>query len=438
MASQSAQNAFTEVHNTLSKLTIACNIGFQEIGTDVSTTLRNLEAVDNIVKEIRNLVKDQDEKAAKKIEKKKINALVQEAKGQIIFKKIPTTMVKMAHIKFHLDDVLEYEWMPPSADGRFQSLWIRASGSNMMKNAITMKTDWARELPPNSQEKRMISNIMVEEVIPQEYQPLLKKLRSILVNLRENEERPATFIQKVRYNAATATLAVTYQRRNENSPGYRILGYVSNKEIEEREFREVPWYNVNTGELHGHLERGLSAAATGAIRKRTTEKMVNKHEQTVATGANKLPIRRGRDGANDYKYPEPHKIPASPINHYWSNRNLRNIYNTDDKGRVISRPKPKTTMPELHLEKKYTDEFKKASSWINTSYLLVQDEIQKLNPDVIYGYSDESNPEVQTLRIQLRGLLQDKCPSILKEPKQGNTEKLIEIIKKEINIIKQG
>ena len=91
-------------------------------------------------------------------------------------------------------------------------------------------------------------------------------------------------------------------------------------------------------------------------------------------------------------------------------------------------------MPKLKLQPKHGDDIGKPNTWISTSYLLIQDEITKMKTAVIYGEQEESNPEVITLRMQIDVLQQDKCPISLKEPTRENTNSLIKIMKREMNV----
>ena len=100
--------------------------------------------------------------------------------------------------------------------------------------------------------------------------------------------------------------------------------------MEGREFDNVPWYDIRTGQLQGRFnERPSAAAATGAIRKTAQRKPDNKHLQ-FASGSNIQPIRERGGGDSQHTYPEPHREPATPHNYYNSNRNQRKIDNKDD------------------------------------------------------------------------------------------------------------
>ena len=294
MTSNNCQIALGNVKNVISLVNNACKIGFKEIGTSINESLEKLGEVDAMMKELKCLIKDQNDRIARKDEKEKIEALVKEVRGQILFKKIPTILRDTAHDKLHIGHVQEYEWLTKSADGKYQTLWIRNNCTNLMKKAIKMKIDWANEYPSNSQERRLISNIMIEEAVPRVYRSFLMKLRADLVNQREDGKPSTTFIQKVEYDSAMGTLAVIYQHKTNNTAGFKVLGYVANQALKKQEFQDVPWYDTNTGELHGRVGEGPSAAALGADRRQARKRTDYKPKQ-VATGANKQPYRKEKD-----------------------------------------------------------------------------------------------------------------------------------------------
>ena len=294
MTSNNCQISLGKVKNVLTLLNNASSTGFKELGTSINKSLEKLGEVDSMIKELKCLIKDQHDKIARKDEKEKIEALVKEVRGQILFKKIPTILRDTAHDKLNIGHVQEYEWLEKSSDGKYQTLWIRNNCSNLMEKAINMKIDWANEYPSNSQKRRLINNIMIEEVVPRVYKPFLAKLRADLVNQREEGKPLTTFVQNVKYDSAMATLAVIYQHKTNNTAGFKVLGYVANRALKTREFQDVPWYDTNTGELHGQVGEGSSAAAPGAIRKQARRRTDDKPEQ-VATGAKKQPYRKERD-----------------------------------------------------------------------------------------------------------------------------------------------
>ena len=181
----------------------------------------------------------------------------------------------------------------------------------MMTKAIRLKLNWERELPPNSPERKLVSDIMVEQVAPRSYRPLLAKLKNKLVNMREDGTFVPTFVQSVKYEASSGTLAYVYQQKPMKSARATILGYVANQQIKGREYENVAWYNVNTGKLHGKLEVGPSAAAAhGDPRKVTQKKPDNKNNQ-FATGSNRQLIRERK---GEQAYPKPHRNIATFYN----------------------------------------------------------------------------------------------------------------------------
>ena len=434
MTSFNFQAAFGGLQNTLVVFAGACEIGFKEIGTGVNAANDKIEKLEIMIQDLTSLVKTQQEKITKKEEKEEGEALMLEVSGQIMIKRIPSRMKAIAHEKLRVDSADQFEWLSTTPEGEYTTLWIKHDSKSIVRNAIRMKLNWERELPLNSRDRKSVSSIIIEQVAPRSFTPLLSKLRSNLVSMREEGRASTSFVQNIRYEASSGTLAYIYQERTVKPTRATVLGYVANRPLEGREFENVPWYDTRTGQLQGRFnERPGAAAANGAKRKTAQRKPDNKHPQ-FASGSNRQPIIERGGGDSQHTYPEPHREPATPHNYYNSNRNQRKIDNINTKGKVTSRPTPKFPMPKLKLQPKHEDDINKPNTWISTSYLLIQDEITKMNTAVIYGEQDEPNPEVITLRMQIDVLQQDKCPISLKEPTRENTNSLIEIMKREMNV----
>ena len=108
--------------------------------------------------------------------------------------------------------------------------------------------------------------------------------------MREEGRTSTSFVQNIRYEASSGTLAYIYQERTFKPTRATVLGYVANRPLEGREFDNVPWYDTRTGQLQGRFnERPSAAAATGAIRETDQRKPDNKHLQ-FASGLNIQPI----------------------------------------------------------------------------------------------------------------------------------------------------
>ncbi len=137
----------------------------------------------------------------------------QEYIGQVIFKRIPFRMKSLAEEKLKCSEVQRFQWLQTTSNGDFLTLWISHNSNTMMTNAIRLKLNWERELPPNSPERKLVSLIIVEQVAPRSYRPLLAKLKNELVNMRENGTFVPTFVQTVKYEANSGTLAYVYQQK---------------------------------------------------------------------------------------------------------------------------------------------------------------------------------------------------------------------------------
>ena len=427
MSSDKCQELFATVQSTLSQLTIACKTSFMEIGTEIKEANNKIGNLETMVKNLTVLVKDQQDK----ISKKEGQDLNQEYIGQVIFKRIPFRMKSLAEEKLKCSEVQRFQWLQTTSNGDFLTLWISHNSNTMMTNAIRLKLNWERELPPNSPERKLVSLIIVEQVAPRSYRPLLAKLKNELVNMRENGTFVPTFVQTVKYEANSGTLAYVYQQKPMKSVRATILGYVANQQIKGREYENVPWFDVNTGKLHGNLEVGLSAVAAHGDPRKVAQRIKDNKNNQFATGANRLLIRERK---GEQAYPKPHKNTATPRNYLESNRNQRGILNTDNEGRILNRPIPKIPIPKLKLNPKHEEAMNKPSTWISTSYLLLQDEIANMNPqpEIIYGGKEETEPEVVMLRMQIDVIQQDKCPLSLKKPIKENTTELINIMKREM------
>ena len=160
-----------------------------------------------------------------------------------------------------------------------------------------MKLNCERELPPNSQDRKSVSSFIIEQVAPRSFTPLLSKLRFNLVSMREEGRASTSFVQNIRYEASSGTLAYIYQERTVKPTRATVLGYIANHPLEWGEFENVPWYDTRTGQLQGRFNEGPSAAAAnGAIRKTAQRKPDNKYLQ-FASGSNRQPIiERGGGG----------------------------------------------------------------------------------------------------------------------------------------------
>ena len=421
MSSDKSQELFATLQSTLLQLTIACKTSFKEIGTEVKEANNKIENLESMVKNLTVLVKDQQDKIIKK-EGQDMN---QECSGQVIFKRIPFRMKAIAEEKLKCSEVQRFDWIQTTSNGDFLTLWISHNSNTMMTNAIGLKLNWERELPPNSPDRKLVSLIIVEQVAPRAYRPLLAKLKNELVNMRENGTFVPTFVQTVKFEASSGTLAYVYQQKPTKTTRATILGYVANQKIRGREFENVAWFDVNTGKLNGEIKVGLSAAAAHGDPRQVA------HKNQFATGANRLLIRERK---GEQTYPKPHKNIATPRNYYESNRNQRGILNIDNRGRILNRPIPEIPIPKLKLNPKHEEAMNKPSTWISTSYLLLQDEIANMNPqpEIIYGGKEETEPEVVMLRMQIEIIQQDKCPLSLKKPTKENTTELINIMKIEM------
>jgi len=278
-----------------------------EIGTEIKEANNKIGKLETMVKNLTVLVKDQQDK----ISKKEGQDLNQEYIGQVIFKRIPFRMKSLAEEKLKCSEVQRFQWLQTTSNGDFLTLWISHNSNTMMTNAIRLKLNWERELPPNSPERKLVSLIIVEQVAPRSYRPLLAKLKNELVNMRENGTFVPTFVQTVKYEANSGTLAYVYQQKPMKSVRATVLGYVANRPLEGREFKNVPWYDTRTGQLQGRFnERPGASAANGAIRKTAQSRPDNKHPQ-FASGSNKQPIIERGGGDSQHTYPDDPGDPAS-------------------------------------------------------------------------------------------------------------------------------
>ena len=130
-----------------------------------------------------------------------------------MIKRILSMMKSLAHEKLKVDSANQFQWILTTSDGEYMTLWIKHDSKSMVRNAIRMKINWERELSPNSPERKLASLIIVEQVAPRSYRPLLAKLKNDLVNMRENGPFVPTFVQTVKYEANSGTLAYVYQQK---------------------------------------------------------------------------------------------------------------------------------------------------------------------------------------------------------------------------------
>ena len=73
--------------NVISLVNNACKIGFKEIGTSLNESLEKLGEVDSMMKVLKCLIKDQNDRIARKDEKEKIEALLLKKLGVKSFSK---------------------------------------------------------------------------------------------------------------------------------------------------------------------------------------------------------------------------------------------------------------------------------------------------------------------------------------------------------------
>ena len=311
MTSFNFKAAFGGLQNTLVVFAGACEIGFKEIGTGVNAANDKIEKLEIMIQDLTSLVKTQQEKITKKEEKEEGEALMLEVSGQIMIKRIPSRMKAIAHEKLRVDSADQFEWLSTTPEGEYTTLWIKHDSKSIVRNAIRMKLNWERELPPNSRDRKSVSRIIIEQVAPRSFTPLLSKLRSNLVSMREEGRASTSFVQNIRYEVSTGTLAYIYQERTVKPTRATVLGYVANRPLEGREFENIPWYDTRTGQLQGRFnERPGASAANGTIRKTAQSRPYNQHPQ-FASGSNRQPIieRGGRD--SQHTYPDDPGDPAS-------------------------------------------------------------------------------------------------------------------------------
>ena len=63
------------------------------------------------------------------------------------------------NVKLQIVLVDENEWIS-SPDEKYQTVWIKDNGSNLMKKDINLKIEWANKSQSNSMEKRLISKLI--------------------------------------------------------------------------------------------------------------------------------------------------------------------------------------------------------------------------------------------------------------------------------------
>ena len=95
---------------------------------------------------------------------------------QIMIKRIPSRMKATAHEKLRVDSANQFEWLSTTPEGEYTTLWIKHDSKSMVRNAVRMKLNWERELPPNSRDRKSVSSIIIEQVAPRSFIPLLSKL----------------------------------------------------------------------------------------------------------------------------------------------------------------------------------------------------------------------------------------------------------------------
>jgi len=247
MTSFNFQAAFEGLQNSLAMFAGACEIGFKEIETGVKSANYKIEKLENMVQDLTSLIKNQQEKITKKEEKEEGEALMHEVSSQIMIKRIPTRMKATAHEILKVDSVNQFEWLSTTPEEEYTTLWIKHDSKSMVRNAIRMKLNCERELPPNSQDRKSVSSFIIEQVAPRSFTPLLSKLRFNLVSMREEGRASTSFVQNIRYEASSGTLAYIYQERTVKPTRATVLGYIANRPLEGREFENVPWYDTRTG-----------------------------------------------------------------------------------------------------------------------------------------------------------------------------------------------
>ena len=80
-----------------------------------------------------------------------------EVSVQIMIKRIPSRMKATAHEKLRVDSANQFEWLSTTPEGEYKTLWIKHDSKSMVRNADRMELYWERELPPNSRDRKSVS-----------------------------------------------------------------------------------------------------------------------------------------------------------------------------------------------------------------------------------------------------------------------------------------